>query len=362
MTWPRSLWRNQEDIKVFRSWMMLLLLLPLAAAGCRREEPITHYSARRIDDPHVRKGKPAALPPAKLEPGRFLGAMFPHLDQMWFVRLHGPTEKIAALEKDFEAFIRSFKLLSGARPIEWTLPPNWEERPAGGIRYATLRVPGNQEVIVTPLDRKSNEGKVLENINRFREDINVPPLAAGEEKTVTRELEVGGKKFILVDMMGMVGGAPKAKMPSDHPPITRKAPTNPFKVDLPKGWNLVGEEEGQYMAKAQEAIVTFEKQRRPDMDWPELLKDWRDVLAESGLSMKKLRTDRTSVQVDGAKLSAIELKLPDKKAIFGVQVPVGKESWTFFLIGTAGGVAEQEPTLLAFLRSLRSEPPKGETP
>lgn len=348
---------------VLRSWLMLLLLASLAASGCRREEPITRYSARRVEEPPARRGKGAALPPAKLEPGRFLGAIFPHLDKMWFVRMHGPLEKIAALEKDFDAFVRSFKFQDGAQPLAWKLPADWEEKPGGGaFRYATIRVPGSQEVIVSSLDRKANEGKLIENLDRFRREyINLPPLKPGQEKEVTREIDVGGTKITLVDMTGMVGGG-KGKMPFDHPPIARKPPTNPFKADLPKGWELLAEEKGRYAVEAKEAIVTFEKQDRPDMDWLEVLKTWRGILAERGLDLNKLRSDRTSVDVGGAKLSAIELKLPDKAALFGLQVPVGKETWTFLLIGSAPQVAEQESDLLAFVRNIRTGPAKGDVP
>jgi hypothetical protein len=62
------------------------------------------------------------------------------------------------------------------RPLAWTLPSGWSEtRGGGGMRYATLvaPVPG-VDVSVTVL--AGDAGGELANVNRWRNQIGLPPL------------------------------------------------------------------------------------------------------------------------------------------------------------------------------------------
>lgn len=67
----------------------------------------------------------------------------------------------------------------GGGALAWTLPSGWSEsRGGGGMRYATLRSPvaGKVDVSVTVLSGEA--GGELANVNRWRNQIGLPPLDA----------------------------------------------------------------------------------------------------------------------------------------------------------------------------------------
>ncbi|ABS25915.1 conserved hypothetical protein [Anaeromyxobacter sp. Fw109-5] len=69
--------------------------------------------------------------------------------------------------------------VEGSR-LAWTLPPRWTESAGGGgMRYATLVAPvaGRLDVSVTALPGEA--GGELANVNRWRNQIGLPPLDAG---------------------------------------------------------------------------------------------------------------------------------------------------------------------------------------
>ncbi len=67
----------------------------------------------------------------------------------------------------------------GAASLRWTLPPGWTEEVAGGMRYATLKppVPGKLEATVVVLS--GSAGGELANVNRWRGQIGLEPIAEG---------------------------------------------------------------------------------------------------------------------------------------------------------------------------------------
>ena len=71
-------------------------------------------------------------------------------------------------------------------PLSWTLPKGWTATPGSGMRFATLNLPGNLEVSVVVLG--GSAGGELANVNRWRGQINLPPLdeagMAAAKKTV----------------------------------------------------------------------------------------------------------------------------------------------------------------------------------
>src|SRR2546428_4514373 len=97
--------------------------LLLSGAGCRKQDPITHYRAPK--DPSWRMV--AALVPAKQE--------------TWFFKMVGPSTRIADGKDEFIRFIQS---LSIAESVTWKLSEGWtDEAGAGGPQTA---LPGAEGV------------------------------------------------------------------------------------------------------------------------------------------------------------------------------------------------------------------------
>lgn len=118
------------------SWIVVALLV---AAGCGRDE-VAHYRVPKAD------------PAAASAPGS-MGAM-------------GPA---GALPPPPDA--------STTGTLQWALPKGWtENRSSGGMRYATLKpgTPGKVDVSVTVFPGPA--GGELANVNRWRNQIGLPPV------------------------------------------------------------------------------------------------------------------------------------------------------------------------------------------
>jgi hypothetical protein len=68
-----------------------------------------------------------------------------------------------------------------AAPVRWTLPAGWKEKPASGVRLASFEVPGqsgaNADVSITSFP--GSVGSELDNVNRWRSQLGLAPVAQG---------------------------------------------------------------------------------------------------------------------------------------------------------------------------------------
>jgi hypothetical protein len=67
-------------------------------------------------------------------------------------------------------------------PIRWTVPAGWEEKPASGIRRGSFDIKGEKagkaEVVITSFP--GEVGGVLANVNRWRSELALAPVEAGD--------------------------------------------------------------------------------------------------------------------------------------------------------------------------------------
>jgi len=101
---------------------------------------------------------------------------------------------------------------TGARPhgVRWTTPKGWTEAPANGMRVATLTPPaahGKAEASVAAFP--GDVGGELANVNRWRGQIALPPLAQADLPRARRALRCPLGKIALYDFTA--GGAAPAR-------------------------------------------------------------------------------------------------------------------------------------------------------
>jgi len=170
-------------------------------------------------------------------------------DTGWFFKLTGEKAAVEPQHEAFLQFITSIKF-SGGKPT-WTLPPDWKQLPGSSMRFATIQIAADGkplELSVIPLPQaggdttKSDTAKyVLDNVNRWRNQLNLKPITADELSTTTKSLKIDGHDATLVSLVGtgsggMSGAAPFAPfaggaLPPDHPPIGKATSTT---SDRPK--------------------------------------------------------------------------------------------------------------------------------
>lgn len=100
---------------------------------------------------------------------------------------------------------------AGPEEPHWTLPEGWSEHPGSGIRFATLHVDDGMpplELRVTPLSMAARDP--LANVNRWAVQIGAPSYTAETVDEVMKPIEVEGRTFHLVNLVGPEGseGAP----------------------------------------------------------------------------------------------------------------------------------------------------------
>jgi hypothetical protein len=184
-------------------------------AGCSKREPIRHYTVEKPPEmapvaaanPHAGMMPPAAAKPPTGEPtDRTLAAIVPLEPQGWFFKLTGPIDAVAAEEETFTEFLKSVKFGADGKPT-WTLPEGWQQQPGNQFRFATLVIPGDAkplEVSVTALPNtgEDNAQYILVNVNRWRGQLQMPPITAAELAAESTEIKLDGGSATVVNLAG----------------------------------------------------------------------------------------------------------------------------------------------------------------
>ncbi len=91
---------------------------------------------------------------------------------------------------------------SGAALV-WTAPPHWTAKPAGSMRkgsYAIKGDGGEADLAITAFP--GDVGGDLANLNRWRGQIQLPPVAQAEFEAATQHLDRNGLHITVVDAVG----------------------------------------------------------------------------------------------------------------------------------------------------------------
>lgn len=164
-------------------------------------------------------------------PLRMLGVIVPHAGSTWFFKLTGPDALVAKEKPAFLEFLQTVK--SAAAPtvpvaapavtappatdmagppvvkangpgLKWVVPARWEEKPASSMRKATFLISGANgavaELAVTAFP--GDVGGELANLNRWRGQLSLPPIAAGELAGAVQRITVNGLPIVLVELTG----------------------------------------------------------------------------------------------------------------------------------------------------------------
>lgn len=158
------------------------------------------------------------------KPLRIYAAVLPAPGLTWFFKMTGDDALVKEQKAAFTAFLKSVHFdeeehghpdssapaapaaaTSGSGASDkpaWTLPPGWEEQPAGALQLArflaTDKTSGNAEVAVSVLG--GDGGGLLANVNRWRQQIGLAPVTQEELGRLVTPLDPGSPAAMLVDM------------------------------------------------------------------------------------------------------------------------------------------------------------------
>jgi hypothetical protein len=318
-------------------WLVAGMAL-LVLAGCG-EEGVTTYT--------VPKEKEPPAPEVARDPGRrMLGAIVPRDKETWFFKLTGPDAAVAAQGEAFQKFLETVRFPAG-KPIEWTKPDDWAEGPEKPGRYATLLVgPQKLELSVTTLGplQKEGESTVLGNVNRWRGQLQLPPVTAAELEKTTKRIKIGDIDATLVDIVrpGQAGG-PRGK--------------GEVKYEAPADWK----EARNVLFSALSFAVTKDGKTATVtlsiMDPQNLLANvnrWRDQVGLNPVTEADLAQNVGTLELKSGKAPYADFRAGGRR-LLGVLADRGGGTWVFKMIGDADLVGSQKAAFEAFVKSARVE-------
>ena len=169
----------------------VLLLSLLAASGCRDREIVT-YRAPKDPAPVVQPAPPKASMAGELPEGH------PPIGQS---TNPGPTGAMPA---------GGSLAAAEGNALTWTAPVHWQAKPLTSFRKGSYSVPGEggaaADLAITAFP--GDTGGLFANVNRWRGQIGLPPVAESGLEAAIQRLDVNGFKIILFDATGTANGQP----------------------------------------------------------------------------------------------------------------------------------------------------------
>jgi hypothetical protein len=328
----------------------------LVLAGCQEQEQIRRYTAPKESMPE----------PDRV---RMLAVMVPRGQDVWFFKFVGPKRAITDHEADFDALIRSVRFLErGEAPVTWTTPEGWSQQPAAGLRYATLRFgPKENRLEITISKLGPEAGNVRQNIDRWRGQLNLPPLDDAEYQKLLDNIEVDGTKATRVDLVAVRGEAP-----AGHPPMERpKKARLPFQYTRPDGWEVRPPDVKGGVPRPL-VLRVADGGREAEVSALSLPGDgggalanvvrWRRQVGLRPVGEAELRKDLRTLKTGGGEALYVDLVgagpgTPQR--ILGAMLRQGGETWFFTMKGPADLVGKQQSAFEAFVRSIRFDGDQG---
>jgi len=156
---------------------------------------------------------------------RILGAWLKQPDRTWFFKVNGDAETVGSQREALLGFLRSVEFSAPTEQsntnnlpppamasipvpqppttdnnLSWTAPATWTPKPLGQMRKGSYSISSNGEeadLSITVLSAAANP--LLENINRWRRQIALPPIAEADLPTQTTSLTNANLQFTVID-------------------------------------------------------------------------------------------------------------------------------------------------------------------
>ncbi len=100
---------------------------------------------------------------------------------------------------------------SAPAAVHWKLPAGWQEQPASAMRVGSFAVTGadGQKADVSIIPLVGMGGSDLDNVNRWRGQVGLPPISQEEMAKASEAVSIAGDKALLFDIAGTPPGETK---------------------------------------------------------------------------------------------------------------------------------------------------------
>ncbi len=366
---------------VFTAAILAVVAFVIAGAtGCRRvKEPVVVHeipkSRSGLDElnsppPFIQQLLNGQSMAEDRVPSRMVVAVAERGPRIWFFKILGPVEQANDSEPGWMKFLGSIEFVDD-EPI-WELPEGWAKAPGKPERFATLQLnqlspPLKMAITVFPM-----QFDPLSNVNRWRSQIGMPPVAKLEGDLTT--LAGNGFEFQLFDETGMAvlehgsgGGMMGGQRAGSNGVPTVETPDASTEIEFapPAGWEK--EESSMSFIRARFVKRESDKTAHITVSEMDLRNGWEDVVGQwsgqAGMETLSgpeaaLRTSKTMLGSgdDAQELNQLRLIEPDEgmtKGVVGTMLTRGDTNWFFKLSGDKKLVGDSEEEFAAFLKSFR---------
>jgi hypothetical protein len=164
-------------------------------------------------------GLPNGADPAK--DGRIIAAMTSAGGSTLFFKIRGNSELTESQKSDFIKWVaatcnaqdgnKSPQTASTMPPadhsanpqIKWQTPTGWSEVPPSAMRYASFSAGANDnKVDISIVTFPGEGGSDTDNVNRWRQQIGLPPMTSADVATQVEPLKGDDTEFSIVDIAG----------------------------------------------------------------------------------------------------------------------------------------------------------------
>lgn len=98
---------------------------------------------------------------------------------------------------------------TGGDNLTWTAPAHWTAKPAGAMRKGSYAIKdGDAEADLSITAFPGDTGGLLANLNRWRGQVSLPPLAADQLDANRQHIDIGPLHVDVVEFAGTANGAP----------------------------------------------------------------------------------------------------------------------------------------------------------
>lgn len=210
------------------------------------QPPVAKVDLAKLAEPVQIAGQAAQLyeqagdNPGSGDKTRILAAVLRRGGTAWFFKMTGDDALVAEQKPAFIGFLKSYSFTPASAPAvepaqpelppshppiagltatpqtgageasnqdkpEWQVPAGWKEGAGGQFVLTQFQLAGanNAEAIVTVSTLTGDGGGLLGNVNRWRNQLTLTPLAESDLTSQVQSLDVLGGKAKLVDMKGV---------------------------------------------------------------------------------------------------------------------------------------------------------------
>ena len=134
------------------------------------------------------------------------GAIVSGQHETWLLKLAGPREQVKLHSREFEKFVRSIRFSGNSKPIEWNVPEQWHQHSGSELGFVEFHLGDHEEsqVVLTATSRENDSESVLEHVNRWANQLAIPPFDNQSVKPVIREIELDSQTVTLVKLTANV--------------------------------------------------------------------------------------------------------------------------------------------------------------